>query len=115
MSAPPAPKGLGTAGRRLWRAVVDDFDLTEQELALLRQAARTADACDRLQAVVDDEGPMVPAKDDGTRAHPALVELRQQRITLARLLVAMRIPDDDEPAGRTQRRGIRGVYRGGVA
>ncbi|MER7459217.1 hypothetical protein [Micromonospora sp. NPDC126480] len=113
MSAPAAPRGLGTAGRRLWKAVVEEFDLTEQELALLRQAARTADLCDRLQAVVDEEGPMVAAKDDGTRAHPALVELRQQRITLARLLVALRVPigEDEEPA-RTQRRGIRGVYRG---
>ena len=114
MSASPAPKGLGTAGRRLWRAVVDEYDLSEQELTLLRQAACTADLADRLQTVVDEEGPMVSAKDDGTRAHPALVELRQQRITLARLLVALRVPIGDEE-DRTQRRGIRGVYRGGVA
>lgn len=112
MSAPAAPRGLGLAGKRLWRSVVDDFDLTEQELALLRQAARTVDLCDRLQAVVDDEGPMVSAKDDGQRAHPALVELRQQRITLARLLVALRVPIGDDDAARTQRRGIRGVYGG---
>ncbi|MBQ0902680.1 hypothetical protein [Micromonospora sp. U21] len=113
MTRPAAPKGLGTAGSRLWRSVLDAFELSEQGLTLLRQASRTADLCDQLQAVVDVEGPMVSAKDDGQRAHPALVELRQQRITLARLLVALRVPiGDDDDAVRTQRRGIRGVYGG---
>ncbi len=59
----------------------------------------------------------------GDRANPALVELRQQRILLARLIVALRVPlgeaEDMVAKGpaRTQRRGARGVYaiRGGVA
>lgn len=115
MTAPAAPQGLRTAGKRLWRSVVNEFDLTEQELTLLRQAARSADLCDRLQEVVDGEGVMVTAPDGGPKAHPALVELRQQRVTLARLLVALRVPIGEDEAGRTQRRGLRGVYgaRGG--
>jgi hypothetical protein len=91
--------------------VLEAFELDEHELALLRQAARTADLCDALQAIVDVEGPIV----DG-RAHPAVVELRQQRIVLARLIVALRVPLGDQEdaatsaAGRLQRRGLRGVY-----
>jgi hypothetical protein len=37
----------------------------------------------------------------GVRVHPALVELRQQRIAFARLLTAVRIPVGDE-TGRIQ-------------
>ena len=63
-----------------------------------------------LQAIVDAEGPIV---DD--RAHPALVEVRQQRILLARLIVAIRVPMGEQDAqdaapSRTQYRGTRGVY-----
>jgi hypothetical protein len=112
---PAPPRGAGTAGKRLWKAVLDDFDLEEHELALLRQAVRVADLCEGLQACVDMDGLIV-----GGRAHPALVELRQQRILLARLVVALRVPMGEQEAEspqRTQYRGARGVYgiRGGVA
>ena len=41
----------------------------------------------------------------GLRAHPALVEARQQRVTLAKLVASLRIPlDESEGAGRTQQR-----------
>jgi len=114
MSTPAPPKGVRTAGRRLWRAVLADYELDEHELTLLRQAVRVADLCDDLQAVVDNEGPVLRAGET-VRAHPALVELRQQRIVLARLVVALRVPLGDETDGqqappRLQRRALRGVY-----
>lgn len=118
MTLPSPPRGTQTAGRRLWRSIVADFDLAEHELALLRQAVHVADVCDLLQRQVDTDGPLLDGK-----AHPALVELRQQRILLARLVVALRVPlgedvdANDAAAGRTQYRGTRGVYgiRGGAA
>lgn len=115
MSIPAAPTGAQGAGRRLWKAVVTGFDLAEHELTLLREAVFVADVCDELQSLVHEDGAMV----DG-RANPALVELRMQRILLARLLVALRVPiGDAEDVGsgdRLQRRGLRGVYgiRGGA-
>jgi len=110
-SIPAAPRGIGPEGRKLWRAVLGEFELEEHELLLLRQAVRVADTCAQLQAMVDDHGPL----RDG-RAHPALVELRQQRILLARLIVALRVPLGEEDS-RSQRRGLRGVYgiRGAVS
>lgn len=111
---PPPPRGAQAAGKRLWRAVLTDYELGEHELSLLRQAVRVADVCEELQGLVDRDGPM----RDG-RAHPALVELRAQRILLARLVVALRVPmgDEDAVAGRSQYRGVRGVYgiRGAVS
>lgn len=98
----------------MWRSVVGDYDLDEHELALLREAARTVDDLDRLAELVERDGMMVATKA-GPRMHPGVVEARQLRIALARLLAALRLPDGeegDESAGRrAQRRvGFRGPY-----
>ncbi len=122
MTTPKPPSGCKAEGRRLWRAVLTRFQLNEHELTLLRQAVRMADVCDDLQRIVDDEGPLAMVSGV-VRAHPAIVELRQQRIVLARLIVALRVPLGEEEAQgesesqRLQRRPIRGVYgiSGGAA
>jgi len=98
--------------------VLGQFELDEHELTLLRQAVAVADLCDDLQRVLDKDGPLVATKDGGSRVHPASVELRLQRLLLARLIVALRVPlGEEEDQARTQRRGMRGVYglRGGAA
>ena len=115
MKGPTPPEGSQRAGRRLWRSVLGDFDLAEHELCLLRESVHVADTCDLLQGMVNEDGPMVEG-----RPHPALVELRQERILLARLLVSLRVPigaAEDEQPGRLQRRPVRGVYgiKGGAA
>lgn len=108
----PAPRGLKTSGKALWRAVQEDYALDQHELTILREACRTADGIDALQAVLDREGTMSESSQ-GVRVHPVLPELRQQRIAFARLITALRIPAG-ETDGRTQvRPGVRGVY--GVA
>ncbi len=113
---PSAPPGTGAAGRRLWRSVVGEWELAEHEVSLLTRACRIADACADLQGIVDVEGVMTTNRLGEVKPHPALVELRQQSLVLARLIVALRVPIGEQEAahdGRTQRRGIRGVY--GVA
>lgn len=82
--------------------------MPEHELGLLLEACRTSDDLDRLAAVVAVEGVVV----DG-RPHPALVEARQLRIVLSRLIASLRVPDDpDGQSGRPQRRGgARAHYR----
>lgn len=107
--APKPPTGLRKSGRALWRAVMRDYVLDEHETTILREACRTADSLDALEAQVEVDGIMSESSQGG-RVHPALVELRQQRITFARLLTALRIPQG-ETDGRTQSRGgPRGVY-----
>lgn len=114
MSNTKPPTGTKAPGRRLWASVMDVYELDEHERALLVEAVRTVDLLDVLDARVRDEGPLVET-GHGTKAHPAAVEARQQRIALARLLAALRLPsgeDGDRQAGaRPQRRvGARGVY-----
>jgi hypothetical protein len=91
-------------------AVVDKFELNDHELVILKEACRTIDLLDSLQAAIDQDGPLQPW-GEGSRAHPAAPELRQHRIALARLLSVLQIPpdpDDDRPGSRG---GSRGVYR----
>src|SRR3954467_12111108 len=120
-SAPEkAPTGPGAEALALWSSVVDDYDLEEHERTLLVQAVRTVDLLEKLDAEVRRDGPLVESPQ-GRKAHPAATEARQQRIALARLLAALRLPageEGDHQAGaRPQRRvGVRGTYgiRGAV-
>ena len=106
---PAAPKDAGPAGKRLWAAVVDEFVLEEAELLVLREATRTVDELDRLNALARREGLVVKGRY-GPRLHPTVVEQRQLRIALARLVAALRLPLGDDGKEPQRRVGARGVY-----
>ncbi|OBI08628.1 hypothetical protein A5715_00590 [Mycolicibacter heraklionensis] len=102
---------LARKGSDLRKAVLETYELAEHELVLLDDAAATVDLIQELSDQIERDGLMTEAG----RVHPAVAEVRQQRITLARLLVALRIPTDTDDvrqagASRTQRRGLRGIY-----
>jgi len=107
------PSGLGSAGRTLWRDACGSYEFDVHEALLLLQACRTADRLDRLE-VAAAAGPVTVTNHRGDQvAHPALVESRQQSITLARLLAALRMPSGEQGdlLPRPQRRGApRGAY-----
>jgi hypothetical protein len=103
------PAELKASGRKLWRAILEVYELGEHEVIILREACRTVDLIDGLQDLLGDG--LMSKTSQGARVHPAAVELRQQRIALARLFAALRIPVDTEgSAPRTTLRGVRGVY-----
>ena len=107
-NVPEAPSGLGVSGKKLWDEVLEPWELDQHELLLLTEACRTVDQLDLLDAAVKEHGIMLP---DG-RMHPALVEARQQRITLTRLIASLRLPEGlEDGVARPQRRGAaRGSY-----
>lgn len=109
------PDGLKWNGRKLWQATVAEFELSEHETNLLLQACRQVDILDLLQAHVDVDGPVIDGPT-GPRIHSALIELRQGRIALARLLAALGLPtgDADADGPKRQRRSTRGVYAVGL-
>ena len=101
---PPAPDDLGDSGRALWQHVASRYVIdAEQDRQQLTQVCRTADLLDRLQAVVDSEG-VTAESSQGIRTHPAVAELRHQRIVFARLLAALGMPSEAEAA-----RGVYGI------
>ena len=106
---PAAPAGTGPAGRRLWRAVVEEFDVAGRYLELLRALVQVADNVHDLDALVAAEG-LVVASPQGPKAHPALVEGRAQRALLARLIGALDLPDDEDRADGRRRGKPRKPY-----
>jgi len=83
---------------------VTDYDLDQHELVVLIETVRTLDLLDRLETTIRSEGVLVDSPQ-GRKANPAAVEARQQRITLARLLAALRMPAGEDgtssqPPGR---------------
>ncbi len=109
-AVPDPPEGTKAAGKRLWESILGEYELEQHELQLLTEMVRTTDLLDELDSIVRREGIMV-----GDKMHPALVESRQQKIVLARLAAALRLPagnegDQQRGARRPQRRSTRGVY-----
>ncbi|MHA6628147.1 hypothetical protein ACU61A_22140 [Pseudonocardia sichuanensis] len=90
--------------------MIAEFGLGEHELALLLEACRTVDQLDAFTQVIAAQGVIDRATG---RAHPAVVEARQQRLVLARMLATLRVPPtmppDDEPSTPQARSGARGA------
>lgn len=109
-SRQPAQAGLKASGQSFWSATVEEFELDESEVAVLREVCRTLDTIDELQRQVDRDG-VLGDSPQGVRVNPAVGELRQQRLALTKLLAALAIPtvDDDAVAAKKRRYGIRGA------
>jgi hypothetical protein len=109
---PRAPTALATSGKLLWRSVTGEYDLDVHEELLLLQACRCVDTLDRLAGEAAKSPVTVTNMKGDQVAHPALIEGRQQSITLSRLLASLRLPSGEEAGEhRPQRRGAaRGSY-----
>jgi hypothetical protein len=104
-----APRGLKRGGKVVYADVAGRFDLSATEKGQLLQIARTVDALDDLQEIVDAEGVLVDAPKGARRPNPALVELRAQRLALARLVSLLHIPDDPDKVLNAVTRIPRGI------
>lgn len=101
---PSAPKGLAATGRRLWRAILADYELEQHELLVLTEACRVADRLDRLATEAEGAPLTVENARGDVVANPLLCEARQQEIVFTRLIASLRLPVDDSQI-RPQRRG----------
>src|SRR4051794_31768305 len=101
MADQKTPKGLGTAGRALWRSIAGPYELRADELRTLEDAAREADLIERLEEAQRDAPLTVKGSQGQQVASPFVSELRQHRAVLARLLAALHLPEEDSGAGLT--------------
>jgi hypothetical protein len=107
---PQPPESLDEPGRRLWSAILDEYELQPHELELLEAACHVADTVHQLQGHIGEHGLMAVTARGEPKISPALGELRRQQQLFARLLVALRVPLGDEEARAGQHRGTRGFY-----
>lgn len=97
------PRGLRAAGRRLWAGTTTNFNLDETARAVLTQACYAADELADLRAELA-KTPAVIDSPQGPRVHPLRVEVRQQRLALAKLIRDVGLPklmpdDEDQDEG----------------
>jgi hypothetical protein len=100
-SSPPKPRtpaNLSAAGRKLWRAMVNEFELEDHELALLEAACRQADDLAALEQLIRDDGMKVQGSTGQERLHPAIAEARLARQSLDRLMARFKLPGAEDPA-----------------
>lgn len=93
---PRPPAGLGPAGRSLWRKLTGEYVFGTAELPILAAAARQVDAIAALEEAVEADGVLTAGSRGQTIVHPAVTEARLGRVTLARLLGSLSIPDESE-------------------
>ena len=86
-----APNGLAAAGKRVWAAFAA-ASLTDAQVVILEEAARTADELHEMQVTMRD----APVAESGSRgqviAHPLLSAARLHRLALIRPLDALTTP-----------------------
>jgi hypothetical protein len=105
------PKGLLRAGRALWRDATKDYVFDPAEEAVLLQMCRISDHLDAL------EGELLTKTGDfstfsalvtGSRGqpvvNPVLQEIRLQSLALAKLAVALNLPDPKAASPRRKGR-----------
>lgn len=105
--------GLGSRGSRLWTNLLAQDASLEDESAPMREVAlsacRTADRVDELERRAAAVDPVVET-ERGLLIHPLFAEVRQQEALLARLVAALRLPDE-ATGKRPQKRQTRGVQK----
>ncbi len=82
-----------------------ELDLDSREAELLDRACTTADAIEALEAAVERDGPTVTGSRGQTVVHPALIEARQQKTVLLRLLNSIDLDGDSTPPASPSARG----------
>ena len=103
------PAALATPGRHLWTSCLRrDDSLAESDnpmRKILLDACRMADHIESMNGILSVEGLQVDSPN-GLRPHPMLTELNRAMSLQARLIVALRMPDE-QTGKKPQRRGLR--------
>lgn len=93
--APRIPAGLKRRGRAFYKHATDNFDLDVDDRELLLELCRALDLLESLDTVVERDGHTIHGSMGQVVMHPALAEIRQTRIVVARLLSQLALPGED--------------------
>jgi P27 family predicted phage terminase small subunit len=94
---PPAPRSIGKNGARLWRRVLDEFEVSDGELALLEAAAGCYQRLVEAQEAIAKDG-LVLDTPSGPKTHPAAPVARDSANLLGKLLKQLGVEaEEDSP------------------
>lgn len=104
---------FGVRGARLMESLSAHDESLADESNPLREVAisacETADRVAHLEKLAREVDSVIEGRD-GAKMHPVFSEVRQQSALLARLIAALRLPDE-ATGKRPQKRQIRGVQK----
>lgn len=103
--APTAPPGLDAPGRRLWRDVLAEFELSAAELAVLETACRALDRMRAAEKMIAVEGITTPGRW-GAQPHPAVIISRDAAAAMRAAVKQLRIEVEADD-GKVARPGPR--------
>jgi hypothetical protein len=99
---PSLPADLSPRAESFWRKSAADFELTDGEVELLTEAAYLLTEIDGLRDALARDGLIVEGASGQPRVHPAVNEVRQHRMALARMLKQLDLPaEDEQPESQT--------------
>lgn len=96
---PRAAPGLQAAGRKLWKAVVNSFELRPDELVTLEAACHMADELADMQAALVGASVLVTGSAGQETVNGLFRETRSHRLALGRLLAQLGLAEADSDAG----------------
>jgi hypothetical protein len=90
---PPAPSGLGDAGRALWAQFTARYRFRVDELRILAEVARTEDELATINTALVDAPAMVSGPHERMVPNPLYEEARRHRALKFRGLAALGLAD----------------------
>lgn len=97
MTLTKVPRDLGEAGSRLWQAVMADYRLADHERILLAEVCKQADLAAKLDEVIAEDGVIIKGASGQPKTHPAVSAASAARVSVQRLLAALKLPDLHQP------------------
>ncbi len=99
MTLPKAPAGLSKRSAKLWRSVLDEFELSPAELELLRNALVALDRADEAAAIIAAEGMVTVDRYGSPKTHPACDVESRNRALYGRFLAQLGVKATPQSAG----------------
>ena len=98
MTNPTAPpKHLSTESKKLWRSVLNDYELERRHEAILLTALEALDRMRQAQAQLSEDGLTTVDRYGGVKSHPCVVIERDSRNAFLRAMRELGL-DQEAPA-----------------
>ena len=86
MTPTKPPKHLSTEARRLWRSILEDYELERRHEMVLTTALEALDRMRQAQALIEAEGLTTVDRYGGRKPHPAVAIEKDSRIAFLRAM-----------------------------
>ena len=102
---PRIPPGLKKDGKKFFRKIIEDFELENHHLEILKQAAKCLDDLSLDEKTIESEGRFFTDRYGQPKEHPAVTATRQTRGLFQRLIREVGLDIIDTSDSRPIRNG----------